>query len=196
MAHNLWVTLWSNQNSNFLIRSFAVKNSKDIFPNSFKNTKLFVELIWISSTSCQGHPINKLYFVCLIENELKLKMGLNWNGLKLDRTWVQKLYLVWSLNPKVVLKECRRKVKTVEHPFLSNSKNHYGDSEMYVQTDKRSTEKSFFEKTFGDSSGDFGTMTHRKHLKICHTWIHLFENLAENASRNPEKVPYGREENF
>ena len=57
----------------FLIRSFAVKNSKDIFPDSFKNTKLFVELIWISSTSCQGHPINKLYFVCLIENGLKLK---------------------------------------------------------------------------------------------------------------------------
>ena len=94
-----------------------------------------MELIWISSTSCQGHPINKLYFCALNEN-----------GLKLDPTWVQRLYLEWSLNPKGVLKEWRRKVKTVEHPFLSNSKNHYGDSEMYVQTDKRSTEKSFLEK--------------------------------------------------
>ena len=113
-----------------------MKNGKDILPNSFKNTKLFVELIWISSTSCQGHPINNLFILCaLIEN-----------GLKLDPTWVQRLYLVWNLNPKDVLKEWRRKVKTVEHPFLSNSKNHYGDSEMYVQTDKRITEKSFFEK--------------------------------------------------
>ena len=44
----------------FLTRAFAVKNGKDILPNAFKNTKLFMELIWISSTSCQGHSINKL----------------------------------------------------------------------------------------------------------------------------------------
>ena len=123
-------------------------------------------------------------------------MGLNWNGLKLDRTWVQRLYLVWSLNPKVVLKECRRKVKTVEHPFLSNSKNHYGDSEMYVQTDERSTEKSFFEKTFGDSSGDFGTMTHKKHLKICHTWIHLFENFGAKCTEKPGKSTVRKRRKF
>ena len=39
-------------------------------------------------------------------------------------------------------------------------------------------------------------MTHTKHLKICHTWIRLFENLADITVRTSKQLQLWREKRF